>query len=245
MSTRTAIVLAVLWIALARLHQPAASRSARLARHPASEIPETRARPVVSRPTVTRRVVVVGLVAVLVTVLAGPVLGATAAAGPALVMWRRRGRQDRLDEVAVVDELPEVIDLLSLGVGAGLTVTDAMASVARWANGPVGAAIGRAHRLVHQGTSTADALEMARGDCGPPAEGLFSALIAADRYGTPVADALARLGHEARLDRRRAAEERARKVPVQLLFPLVVCVLPAFGLLTVVPLLVNSLGALA
>ena len=45
--------------------------------------------------------------------------------------------------------------------------------------------------------------------------------------------------------RRREAEERARRLPVQLLFPLVVCVLPAFGLLAVVPLLAGSLPALS
>ena len=55
----------------------------------------------------------------------------------------------------------------------------------------------------------------------------------------------AALAREARLDRRRRAEARARRVPVLLLFPLVLCVLPAFGLLTVVPLLVGSLPDLA
>ena len=46
----------------------------------------------------------------------------------------------------------------------------------------------------------------------------------------------ARLAAEARLERRRAAEATARRVPVKLLFPLVLCTLPAFALLTVVPL---------
>jgi hypothetical protein len=44
--------------------------------------------------------------------------------------------------------------------------------------------------------------------------------------------------------RRRRAEEDARRLPVQLLFPLVLCVLPAFGLLAVVPLLLASLQSL-
>jgi tight adherence protein C len=145
----------------------------------------------------------------------------------------------------VVDQVPEVIDLLALALGAGLTVTESMAAVGRWAPGPVGDALADAHLSVRHGASAADALDSARDRCGPAAAGLFAALVAADRYGTPLGPSLDRLGHQARLDRRRAAEERARRVPVQLLFPLVVCVLPAFGLLTVVPLLVNSLGALA
>ena len=44
--------------------------------------------------------------------------------------------------------------------------------------------------------------------------------------------------------RRRRAEEAARRLPVQLLFPLVLCVLPAFVLLAVVPLLLAAVPQL-
>jgi hypothetical protein len=49
---------------------------------------------------------------------------------------------------------------------------------------------------------------------------------------------------EVRADRRRRAEEAARKVPVKLLFPLVTCTLPAFGLLTVAPLVASAVRSL-
>jgi tight adherence protein C len=52
------------------------------------------------------------------------------------------------------------------------------------------------------------------------------------------------LATDVRADRRRRAEEAARRVPVKLLFPLVLCVLPAFALLTVAPLLAGALGSL-
>jgi tight adherence protein C len=54
---------------------------------------------------------------------------------------------------------------------------------------------------------------------------------------------LARLSSEARADLRRRAEARARTVPVRLLFPLVFLVLPAFGLLTVAPVLLDGFGS--
>jgi tight adherence protein C len=187
----------------------------------------------------------VSLLALVVTVAVGPVGGGAVLGAPAVVQWRRLRRRRVEAEAAVIEQVPEVIDLLRLALGAGLSVAEAVAAVGRWAPGPVGAALAAAHTEVDQGAPVADALDGARDRCGPAAAPLFAALTAAVRHGTPLDAALDRLGHGARLDRRRLAEERARRVPVQLLFPLVVCVLPAFGLLTVVPLLVNSLGALA
>ena len=63
--------------------------------------------------------------------------------------------------------------------------------------------------------------------------------------GTPIADAVRDLAADHRRERRRAAETRARRAPVRMLFPLVLLILPAFLLLTVVPLLIATLGSLS
>jgi tight adherence protein C len=73
---------------------------------------------------------------------------------------------------------------------------------------------------------------------------LVASLVASERYGAPLATGLERLADEVRRDRRRRAEEVARKVPVKLLFPLVTCTLPAFGLLTVAPLIASAVRSL-
>ncbi|HET9442168.1 MAG TPA: type II secretion system F family protein, partial [Acidimicrobiales bacterium] len=78
---------------------------------------------------------------------------------------------------------------------------------------------------------------------GEGARPLVAALVDAERYGAPLAAALDRVADAARLARQRAAEEEARRVPVKLLFPLVACILPAFGLLTVAPLIAGGLRA--
>ena len=82
-------------------------------------------------------------------------------------------------------------------------------------------------------------------DLGPAVRPLAAALVAAERDGAAIGDRLERLALDARLGHRRRAEEAARRLPVQLLFPLVGCVLPAFGLLTVVPLLAASMPHLS
>ena len=63
--------------------------------------------------------------------------------------------------------------------------------------------------------------------------------------GTPITDAVRELAIGHRRLRRRRAEEQARRAPVRMLFPLVLLVLPAFLLLTVIPLLVATLGSLS
>jgi tight adherence protein C len=70
---------------------------------------------------------------------------------------------------------------------------------------------------------------------------LTEALRTSSRLGSPAAPALARLAIDARADARRRAEARARTVPVRLCFPLVACILPAFALLTVVPVVLGGL----
>ncbi len=165
-----------------------------------------------------------------------------------LVAWalpvlraRRRHRQ-RL--AAIAGDLPDVVDLLVLAVGAGLTVRLAVGAVARRSPGPLAAELARAGHDADLGRRLADALDDIPGRAGEATRPLVAALIASERYGAPLSTSLERLAHEVRADRRRRAEEAARKVPVKLLFPLVSCTLPAFGLLTVAPLIASAVRSL-
>jgi len=182
------------------------------------------------------------------------VTGAAAVVSPALALLAgggvtvaafgsRRAARRRADD-AVVGALPEVIDLFGVAVGAGLPVASAIGTVAGRSPPPIAAPLRDAARRMARGQSAAEALAAVERVLGPPVGPLIATLTAGDRLGSPLRAALAELGAQARLDRRRRAEEAARRLPVTLLFPLVCCTLPAFGLLTVVPLIVGSLRAL-
>ena len=71
-----------------------------------------------------------------------------------------------------------------------------------------------------------------------------SVLVALERHGVAIGATLEQLSVEARRERRLQAETAARKLPVRLSFPLVCCVLPAFALLTLAPLLAGALTSL-
>lgn len=152
---------------------------------------------------------------------------------------RRRARA----EAIVLDELPEVVDLFAVAIGAGLTVRLAIEAVVVRLDGVIVDELRLVQRDCRRGERLGDALERLAG-LGEPVRPLVEALCASERYGVPIGAALAAVAEDARVRRRRRAEAAARRLPVALLFPLVCCVLPAFVLLTVVPLLAGSLASL-
>ena len=184
-------------------------------------------------------------VAALVAVWLHPVLIAVPFIGAlALPRWDARRRLRRRD-AAMVDQLPDVIDLLRLTTHAGLPVSAAIAGIGDRPGGPLGAALAGARGWLSRGATTGEVLTALLATCGPAVRALVDALADHDRYGTPLGPVLDRVSIDSRLRRRRAAEEAARRLPVTLLFPLVLTTLPAFALLTLAPLLVGSFSSLS
>lgn len=153
-------------------------------------------------------------------------------------------RQERRRLARLEAGLPEAVDLLALAVGAGANVSQAVAAAARRGTGLIADELARVTQEVGRGGRVADALDQLPARAGEAVRPLAAALAACERYGAPLGPTLERLGHDVRRQRQRRAEEAARRVPVLLLFPLVLCVLPAFALLTVAPLVAGALRAL-
>jgi len=159
--------------------------------------------------------------------------------------WMRHiAARAAVERDAVAAQQADVIDLFVLALGAGLNLRLALAAVARRAPPAWAASLASVVDQVDRGLRVGDALDALPLALGEPARPLVRVLAGADRYGTPLLPALDRLALDARLDRRRRAEEAARRVPVKLLLPLVLCILPAFGMLTVAPLLAGALETL-
>jgi tight adherence protein C len=68
---------------------------------------------------------------------------------------------------------------------------------------------------------------------------LVAMLVQTDRFGTSVAMALRTHAEETRTKRRQRAEEKAAKLSVKLIFPLVFCLLPAFFVISVGPAIIK------
>jgi len=197
-------------------------------------------------PARDRSIGVAVLVAPPVALLGGPAAAAAVVFAAWAVPVLRARIAERHRAARVLDELPEVVDLFRVAIGAGLNIRLAVDAVARHGEGLIVDEVARAADRIERGDRVADVLAALAADpaLGDPVRPLLDALVATERYGAPIGPSLDRAADDARVRRRRGREEEARRLPVRLLFPLVCCTLPALGLLTVVPALVRSFPSL-
>ena len=214
--------------------------TARAAASPPARVGRTRR----VRRLVVRRLAPITIAAALL----GP-FGA-AAAIVAASMWPRL-RETRAHRRALhraVLGYPDFVDMLVLSIKSGCTPRQALEALLEVAPTAARPGIATILRRADTGQRFAEAVaalqEPPPVGLGPVALPLVDALALADRYGTPLPPILDRLADEARAQRRRNADAAARRLPIQLSFPLVGCTLPSFVLLTVVPLMAGTFSSL-
>jgi tight adherence protein C len=133
---------------------------------------------------------------------------------------------DRQD--AVRRALPDTIDLLTISVEAGLGFDAALSQVRTNVPGPLSQEIGRMLQEMRIGVSRADAFRhLAERTDVAELNAFVLAMIQADVFGVSIANVLRAQAKEMRTKRRQLAEERAQRLPIQLLFPMIFCILPA------------------
>ena len=132
--------------------------------------------------------------------------------------------------------LPDALDMLTICVEAGLGFDAALGHVAQNTTGPLSGEFFRVLKEMQIGKGRSEAFQdLAERTTVDELHSFVSALVQADRQGIPIAAVLREQAKEMRLRRRQAAEEAAAKVPVKILFPLVVCILPAMFVVIIGP----------
>lgn len=157
--------------------------------------------------------------------------------------WRLR-RAEQRHRQAIDDSLADVADLLIVLLGAGSSLAESIRWLAERGPEATRSAFVSAIERTHAGRPLAAAVAGVADDLGTHYRPIVAALIATIRDGAPVSSLLLRLGDEARAVRHRQNERRARSLPVQMLFPLVCCSLPAVIVGAVVPLLLIAVDRL-
>ena len=173
--------------------------------------------------------------------LLAPLLAGCGALLPDVLLVRlARRRVERADR-----EVPLFLDLLAAASLAGLSGQLALRRAVESTEGPLSEELSDVIRSVDLGARWRDELRSASDRLPlPDLRRAVATMTRAESLGSSLSDALLELASEVRDARRSAATERARKAPVKMLIPLVFLVLPAFLLLTVVPVLISSLQSI-
>ncbi len=192
---------------------------------------------------------VVGLVVGLLFVsngLAGVVMMVALAVGgffvPDLLVYNAAiKRQEKLRR-----GLADALDLLTLCVEAGQAFNAALLQVSRSVGGPVSAELGRVLAEIQIGKRRADAFaDLASRTTAPEIRTFVTAMTQADRLGVPLGSVLRGQAKEMRLVRRQVAEEKAEKVPVKILFPMLLFVFPALFVVLLGPGIIQIMRSFA
>ncbi|MDN4161431.1 type II secretion system F family protein [Nocardioides abyssi] len=172
-----------------------------------------------------------------------PVAGVAAAVGAWVVLTRAEPPEVRRRREAVRRELPHVVTLLAAALRSGAASGEAVELVCRALPGPAADRLATASARLALGVDPAT-VWAGLGQDGELAP-LGRALARAHATGAPVVATVERLADELAARARGEVEDRARTVGVRAAVPLGLCLLPAFLLVGIVPLVAGLLGELA
>lgn len=157
-------------------------------------------------------------------------------AQPLVDRWARRGRP-RAAARSRPAELPIALDFLAACLEVGLPVSRAVGVVADLSPEATAAVLGPVAARSEAGESSVEVWEGLTGD--PVWGGVARDIAGAQRWGTSVVALLRSHAEDARREQADATLRRARTVGVRSAVPLMVCFLPAFVLVGVVPIVVG------
>jgi len=136
--------------------------------------------------------------------------------------------------------LPDALDLLAVSVEAGLGLDGAVAKLTEHMDGPLTDEFGLTLSEMRIGESRSEALRRLGERADTPEVSSFTrAIIQADQLGTSLGRILRVQAADTRLRRQAAAEERAMKAPIKMLFPTVLFIFPAMFLVILGPAILN------
>jgi len=158
-----------------------------------------------------------------------------AVVGPLIpLQWLQKSRQKRQGQIR--RDLPDILDLLAISVEAGVGLEGAIEIVGKHFDSPLAHEMSRMLREMELGVSRRVALQNMKMRIEvQDVSNFVLALVQADALGMPIGRVLRTQAHEMRLRRRQWAREKAGKLPVKIVFPLVTFILPALFVVVLGP----------
>jgi tight adherence protein C len=148
-----------------------------------------------------------------------------------LLLWSRgRERQKTIEK-----ELPDTMDQLTISVESGLAFEGALERASR-RDGPLAYEIGRTLGEIQLGSSRREAMlsMVDRTEVGDLRR-FVAAMIHAEAFGVPIASVLRAQAADLRDKRRQRAQEKAQRIPILLIFPLIFFIFPSIFVILLGP----------
>lgn len=141
-------------------------------------------------------------------------------------------------------ELPNTLDQMLISVEAGLGFEAAMARAGGYGGGALAQELMRTLQDIQVGRPRQDAYQaLADRSSVQDLRSFVRAVVQADKYGIGIARVLRAQAKQARVKRRQRAEEKAMKLPVKVLFPLLLCIFPVLFIVLLGPAGINIIEA--
>jgi tight adherence protein C len=142
--------------------------------------------------------------------------------------------EDRQKEI--LRTLSDTLDLLTISVEAGLSLNAAIAQVVQNVPGVLSSEFARMLQEIQLGVPRSEAFRnLAERTDVEELNAFALAMIQADIFGVSIASVLRTQAQQLRIKRRQAIEAKAQQTPVKIVFPLVLCILPALFVVIIGP----------
>lgn len=151
--------------------------------------------------------------------------------------------KDRQEQITL--ELPNTLDQILIAVQAGLGFESAMARAGSTNKGPLALELNRTLQDIQMGRNRAEAyMSLAERTDVKDLKSFVRAIVQADKYGISIGRVLRTQADELRTKRRQRAEEKAMKIPVKILFPLIFTILPVLFIVILSPAVIGIMKLL-
>ncbi len=154
-------------------------------------------------------------------------------------------RRIRKRQKAILLEIPDALDLLTISVRAGLGFDAALGKVTEKMQGPLPDEFQRALAELRVGKARKDALrDIVNRTEVQALTSFIGAVIQAETLGVSISKVLQIQSEQLRIERRQRAEEMAAKAPIKMLFPLVGCIFPSIFIVILGPAIISIMTQL-
>ncbi|SMC71835.1 type II secretion system F family protein [Sporomusa malonica] len=148
-------------------------------------------------------------------------------------------------KLSIQKDLPDVLDLLTVSVEAGLAFDGALAKLSEKMKGALVEEFNRVLQEIRMGIARREALSAMGTRCDVPDLSLFTtSLVQADQLGVSIGNVLRVQSASMREKRRQRAEEKAMKAPIKMLLPLVLFIFPALFVVLLGPAVIQMANSL-